>query len=146
KIIERLNAKLARFATFRERIGNALRRLRGRRLRQLWTKLVYNENFGALRLKPEWRNGQSGTRILDEAERLLLDLVDVDTGAPAISAVTRPSAEAAGKRATALPDLLLHYPPNAFPRAVFSAALGHIEAAPPRFRPGNHASGGLLVA
>ncbi len=54
---------------------------------------------------------------------MLRELTDADPGQPLVVAVDRPSAEHAGTRATALPDLLIRY------------AAGT----------GNHAAGGFLI-
>jgi hypothetical protein len=99
--------------------------------------LPYNESCLALRV------GDGGR--LGEIERLLSALTDAETGRPAMSAITRPSADHAGSRTRLLPDLLLLCAPGAFPRAVTSPELGLIEADAPSMRPGNHIGGGFAV-
>ena len=106
--------------------------------------LPYNENWGALRI-------QQGTditcrdRILQEIEAVLFQLVDANSHEPVVTSFARPSSDHWGPKASSLPDLLIQYRPNAFPRAVISPKLGRIEAEPSPMRPGNHRPGGLLV-
>ena len=78
-------------------------------------------------------------------ESLLRELVDADTGGKVITAIERPSAKYKGKRAAALPDLLVRFETGVIPAAVVSPRLGRIEADIPKMRPGNHAAGGFLM-
>lgn len=129
-LVARLNRRL-------ESIGDRLmRRWRGA-VSPPCELLPYNENALALRVRAEFR---------DCAEAMLRDLIDPTTGAPAVTAVDRPSAEQFGARAANLPDLLVRGTAGSAPRQVISARLGRIEAAPPPMRPGNHAPGGFVVA
>jgi predicted AlkP superfamily phosphohydrolase/phosphomutase len=114
--------------------------------------LPYNENCTALRVCPQWgwfRHTPGHERrkalMLERIESMLRELVDADTGQPLITAIDRPSAKYMGKRAAALPDLLVRYTSGTFPRAVVSPRLGRFEAKRPRVRPGNHAAGGFLI-
>ena len=131
-----------------ERLNQRLGQRQGGQVAPLVAVLPYNENFGALRLcRTDVRSDplEEGRRLL-EIEALLGDLRDGDSGLPVITAFARPASSCPGARAASLPDLLLRYRANAFPRAVQSAALGRIAADTPRWRPGNHAGGGLVVA
>jgi hypothetical protein len=114
--------------------------------------LPYNENCTALRVNPRWGlfprpPGDERVKVgmMERIESLLRELTDADTGHPVIAAMDRPSSDYTGTRATALPDLLVHYKSGTFPRAVVSPRLGRIEGDRPRMRPGNHAGGGYLV-
>lgn len=114
--------------------------------------LPYNENAGALRIACDARlaggrplRADGAAQVCDVLERLLEGLRDAADGARVVASVSRPSATARGPRADRLPDLLVHWSTDAFPRAVTSPQLGRIEADSPRMRPGNHASGGFLL-
>jgi hypothetical protein len=117
--------------------------------KQYCTMLLHNENAAALRVV-----GQRGANpdaawndcVLREIEALLLELTDADTGKPVVASFARPSSDHRGAKASSLPDLLIRYRTNAFPRAVVSPQLGRIEAEPSRMRPGNHKPGGPLIA
>lgn len=115
--------------------------------------LPYNENCAALRItrREPWsgngsRAGIPDPGVLDVLEELLWTLRDSETGQQVISAVTRPSTELEGSRATSLPDLLVHWASGHFPRAILSQALGRFEGKCPAWRPGNHAAGGFAIA
>jgi hypothetical protein len=140
QIVDRLNARIAA-----SRPDSAARPC---------SILPYNESCAALRIAGRRgepidgtrRRAPPDTRSLKVIERQLRGLRDAATGASVVSAITRPSSEMNGSRATDLPDLLVHWLPGRFPRAVVSPTLGHIEADPPSMRPGNHAAGGLVIA
>ena len=110
--------------------------------------LPYNDNCGALRVRHSgaYRDAAWRDRVLQEIETMLQELTDADTGKPVVTSFVRPASDHRGAKASTLPDLLIRYRTNAFPRAVVSPQLGRIEAEPSRMRPGNHASGGLLIA
>ena len=112
-----------------------------------------NENCAAIRVNPQggfFRHTpgyeRKKAKLVERAESLLRELVDADTGLRVIAVIDRPSAQYPGKRAAALPDLLLRCAPNTLPRAVVSPRLGRIEAEVPQLRTGNHAVGGFLVS
>jgi hypothetical protein len=150
EIVDRLNRRLGESAGL-ESMGGSSGRFRRFLPRRRCDMLPYNDNSGALRLilrrslirfaRPEDKD-----RLSDQVISLLRGLRDIDTGRPVVVAIDRPSSEQPGRRAAALPDLLLHYEPGIIPRAVESPELGHIEAEPPELRPGNHAAGGFLMA
>jgi hypothetical protein len=85
-------------------------------------------------------------RLLETIEIAMRALVDADTGESVAAFTSRPASEHEGARAEALPDLLIHWKSNVFPRAVFSQRLGRIEARHGAMRPGNHAAGGICLA
>ncbi len=123
--------------------------LSDRHASQPYCKLLpYNENCGALRLKPgaAGRDPAWQVSVLQEIETLLLKLTDADTGKPVVASFARPASDQRGAKASSLPDLLIQYRTNVCPRAVISPQLGRIEADCSRVRPGNHSSGGLLIA
>ena len=146
-ILERVNRHCG--TSLMEKVRYALAKRRGRRSPPPGCReLLYSDNAAALRLSR--RRGESAdrrARRLDRIARLASELVDVDDGLPAISSVTRPSADYPGQRAASLPDLLLHCRANICPRAVSSEVLGKIEAPPPKhLRPGNHVPGAIAFA
>jgi len=114
--------------------------------------LAYSDNAGALRIVRDARIGGGATpdagrsEVADELEAIFFELVDAESGRRVVSAVTRPSAEFTGARATSLPDLLIHYEPNVSPCALSSPRLGVIGAPSPNLRPGNHTAGGFVIA
>lgn len=114
--------------------------------------LAYNENAGALRIahEPRLAKGQlprpdAAQSVRIALEGLLEGLRDGDGGGRVVASISHPSGEARGARAGALPDLLIQWRDGAFPKVVTSPLLGRIEAECPRMRPGNHASGGVLL-
>jgi hypothetical protein len=141
ELVKRLNKLLW------DREATLIARLRSRFMRHhesVLQLLPYNENWGALRI----RHGTDTTcrdRILQEIEAVLFQLVDANSHEPVVTSFARPSSDHWGPKASSLPDLLIQYRPNAFPRAVISPKLGRIEAEPSPMRPGNHRPGGLLI-
>jgi hypothetical protein len=113
--------------------------------------LPYNDHAAALRLHTKrglfgWMRGAAWRKaMLGQAKSLLLTLEDVDKGTPVLDGIDCPSSECLGPRAAWLPDLLVRYLPGSLPRAIASPLLGRFEADMPPMRPGNHASGGLLI-
>jgi len=153
KIVKRLNrilgesfaAKVVNHLAWRMRIATPLLRP--------CEDLPYNENCAALRVNPRWGlfPGATGddrvkAGMLEQIESILRGLTDAETGQPVVATIDRPSAQCTGTRAAALPDLLAHYTPGTFPRAVVAPRFGRIEAERPGMRPGNHVAGGYLVA
>lgn len=151
-IVNRLNLDLGETLLSRA-VLRLRRRLSPARARRRCELLPYNENCTALQVNPQSGilgrppvDGGSKARMLDRMESLLRELTDAETGQPVVAGIDRPSAEHAGTRAAALPDLLIRYAAGTFPRAVVSPRLGRIEAERPPVRPGNHAAGGFLIA
>ena len=114
--------------------------------------LPCNENCGAFRVSPQGGffprtpgYQRRKARILERMDSLLSELVDADTGGQVITAIERPSFKYKGKRAAALPDLLVRFESGSIPAAVVSPRLGRIEADIQKMRPGNHAAGGFLI-
>ena len=147
EIVNRLNRGLETMLT------RAVHRMSSALVRRPCELLPYNENCTALRVNAQWDKSRrtpvyrrSKAQMLEQVEFMLRELTDADTGEQVVAAVDRPSAEHAGTRAAALPDLLIRYAAGTFPRAVVSPRLGRIEARLPDVRPGNHASGGFLIS
>lgn len=147
-VVRRLNRQLGE-TSLSLLLRRARTRLKQRPSRPLFSLLPYNENAVALRFSPPRRSTEaprsSDTCQLEEAEQLLRGLIDADTGRPVVRVITRPSRDQAGAHAAGLPDLLVCGWPGHIPRAVESRQLGRISADPPSLRPGNHASGGLML-
>lgn len=120
--------------------------------RSLYEILPYNGTCSALRLnlpeKPFTKQSaqRRRTQLMESASTILRDLRDDDTGEPVVAAVDWPSTEQVGARASALPDLLVRAAPAILPRVVTSSTLGIFEAQRPKLRPGDHATGGLVVS
>jgi hypothetical protein len=151
EVVNRLNRDLGETLLTRA-VSRVRRRISPARAGRPCELLPYNENCTALRINPQWGtlgrlpiDGRSKARMLEQVESRLRELTDADTGRPVVAAIDRPSAEHAGTRAAALPDLLIRYTAGTFPRAVVSPRLGRIEAERPQMRPGNHVSGGFLI-
>lgn len=102
--------------------------------------LPYNENASAVGLP-----GADAAHV-DRASKVFEALRDADTGACLVEGIEQPRRDWHGRRAERLPDLLVRYRPGCIPKAIHSPQLGRIEAAVPRFRPGNHRSGPMLIA
>lgn len=150
-IVKRLNQDLGETLITRA-VGQVQGRISSMHARPPCELLPYNENCTALRINPPRSifgrspiRGRSKDQILEQVEFRLRELTDGDTGQPVVAAIDRPSAEHVGKRAAALPDLLIRYAAGTIPRAVVSPRLGRFEAERPKARPGNHASGGFLI-
>ncbi len=149
-IVDRLNGALGE-----TRLTRAVRRVRRRfstaPAHPPCELLPYNENCAALRIHAQdgWLGLPQGSerkdQLLRQAESLLRELTDADSGEAVVAAIDRPSSQHRGARAAGLPDLLVRYAASRIPRAVASPRLGRIEADLPPVRPGNHAPGGLLM-
>lgn len=145
EIVRRLNALVGR--AWLTRLPFRLRkRLPWPAVRQPVELLPYSENCTALRINAPahsllaW-SAAARDRLGRKVAELFADLVDDETGEGLICAIDRPSAQLAGARAAALPDLLVRYRRGVTPRAVSSPRLGRFEAPPPPMRPGNHGAG-----
>ncbi|MEM6450523.1 MAG: alkaline phosphatase family protein [Cyanobacteria bacterium P01_D01_bin.105] len=134
-------------------IISRLNRTLGKQGHQPYEILPYNGTCAAIQINlPQrrfsWRaNRRYRAELLAQAYTILSNLTDADTGEPVVTGIDRLSAEQPGKRAAALPNLLLHSSAGAIPRAVISPQLGLIEAPQPtNLRPGDHAAGGLIIS
>jgi hypothetical protein len=105
-----------------------------------------SDNCGALRLAGgDFFDASERARLLKEADQLLLEMTDAETGLPVVTSITHPSSEQRGECAALLPDILIHYRSGLVPSMIHSARLGRIKRKSRRRRPGNHAMGGLAV-
>ena len=146
-VVERLNLSLGEthLSLLLRRVSS---RLRQRPSRPPLSLLPYDENAVALRFSSPQGNAQVSrpdTFQLERTEHLLRGLMDAETGQQVVRVIERPSRDLPGARRAELPDLLVCGWPGQIPRAVLSPELGRISAAQPLLRPGNHASGGLIM-
>ncbi|MEQ9640212.1 MAG: hypothetical protein RIM84_09335 [Alphaproteobacteria bacterium] len=140
-IAQRVNSRLA------VRHGSRIRRLRKwlrRRKPEVFCRTVpANENFVAFQICRHDRRRMP--QAVADAEALLSELVDPETGLSAFTDFDRPSTLWQGARADNLPDLLATCRQNAFPEVLESPRLGRVTADFERLRPGNHAAGGMAI-
>jgi predicted AlkP superfamily phosphohydrolase/phosphomutase len=112
-----------------------------------------NDYSGAIRINLAGREpmgkvspGREYEAVCDEIETALLDLVEVDTGRPAVRRVIRTRQAFEGTYRDDLPDLIVLWADSMPLEKVQSERLGRIELPSPERRSGGHRNQGFLVA
>ena len=112
-----------------------------------------NESTGGIRINVAGRESQGRVQpgaeyeaLCDSLTRDLLDLVNADTGKPAVCDVIRPRALYPGDAVESLPDLIVDWCREAPIGGVRSAKIGTIRSEYRGPRSGDHTPDGLLIA
>jgi predicted AlkP superfamily phosphohydrolase/phosphomutase len=115
-------------------------------------QVEHNELSGAIRLNLRGREpsgrlqpGAEAEAWTRELEAALLELVDADTGHPAVDRVERSDRRFPGERREALPDLFVVWNREHPITGLASERIGTVRAGDPGFRPGNHAEDGFYI-
>ncbi len=115
--------------------------------------LTHNDGSGAVRFNLKGRDpqgriepGAQYQQLRDEIERDLLQLINVDTGEPAVERVERVAELCDGERLGELPDLLVVWARTDPIRAVTSPRIGEVRRAGMLERTGDHTQDGFLIA
>ncbi len=146
---------------FAWRVPEALRRTIGQqmrgerpaqRARQRFFLSPNNFVYSGIRLNLVGRepNGKVRAGQVDEVchrlERELLELINLDTGKPAIRAVTRSDAHHVRRAGDTIPDLFVEWDRSAPIERVHSPAVGTVSTPYTGWRSGDHRPDGLLIA
>jgi predicted AlkP superfamily phosphohydrolase/phosphomutase len=112
-----------------------------------------NSVYGAVRVNVKGREpsgtvepGRDLEAVLERIRRDLLDLVNVETGRPAIRAVVRTDVHHPRTAGDSLPDLLIEWNTEAQIETVWSTKTGIVHGPANHWRTGDHLPGGLLLA
>jgi predicted AlkP superfamily phosphohydrolase/phosphomutase len=139
--------------TLRRRAGSAMRGEGPRALaRRRFFAEPNNTVYGGIRLNLIGRE-PSGTvapedadRLCAEIERWLLELVNVETGRPAVRAVVRAERDHVRTPGDSIPDLFVEWDHSAPTEIVRSPRIGTVRIPYTLWRTGDHSPEGLLVA
>lgn len=125
----------------------------GDRAGRPWFAIPNNTVSGGIRLNVIGREPRgvlaTGADVDTACERLrrgLLELVNVDTGEPVVTAVLRTDGLYERSPDDALPDLFVEWNRNAPIERVWSPRIGLVERRSSHWRTGDHTTGGLLIA
>ena len=117
-----------------------------------WFALPGAQSLGAVRLNLVDREpsgsiaaGSDASRALSFLRTSLLELVNVDTGRPAIEHVEIEPPDAPGPFRERLADLVLHWRHDGLLQRVWSPRVGLVATSPGHWRSGDHRDRGLLM-
>jgi len=117
---------------------------------QQFSVCTFTNRIGTIRLRPESRGGGTDPRhaagsVVDRLTTELLQLVDDDTGSPAVRAVRMRAEVFPGHDDDTLPDIFVEWQGRHLIRAVSSPTIGTVTAERETARTGDHTAEGLVI-